>query len=139
MRPIYETEKDLRNEVTLSDLVSERWKCSMQKLQPRDRFDYAAVRSGKVMSFIEMKTRTNPMMKYPTYMISMTKVINAKITNMATGIPCFLIVKWSDYAGYVSIDNIETTVTMGGRTDRSDPQDVEPVCHINLSYFKKFN
>jgi hypothetical protein len=111
----------------------------MQKLQPRDRFDYAAVRSGKVMSFIEMKTRTNPMMKYPTYMISMTKVINAKITNMATGIPCFLIVKWSDYAGYVSIDNIETTVTMGGRTDRSDPQDVEPVCHINLSYFKKFN
>ena len=138
MRPIYETKKDLENEVSLSGFVSKQWNCTMQKLQPRDHFDYAAVRDGEVVAFIEMKTRSNKMQHYPTYMISMTKVINAGITNAATGIPCFLVVRWVDHVGYVNMSNVKSTVKMGGRTDRSDPQDVEPVCHIDIGLFKKF-
>lgn len=138
MRPIYETDKDLRNELSLSNIVSKQWKCTMQKLQPRDHFDYAAVRNGEVVAFIEMKTRSNKMQHYPTYMISMTKVINASITGISTGLPCFLVVQWVDGVGYVNMGNVKTTVKMGGRTDRSDPQDVEPVCHIDIGLFKKF-
>lgn len=138
MRPIYETEEDLAKEASLGSIIARHWKCRMQKLQPRDHFDYAAIRDGKVSAFIEIKNRTNKMSQYPTYMISMTKVINATMTTIATGIPCFLVVRWIDKTGYVNIGNIDTTVTMGGRTDRSDPQDVEPVCHIDIGEFKRF-
>jgi len=138
MRPIYETKEDLAKEASLGSLISKRWRCTMQKLQPRDHFDYAAVREGRVVAFIEIKNRTNKMSQYSTYMISMTKVINATMTTIATGIPCFLVVRWIDKTGYINIGNVDTTVTMGGRVDRSDPQDVEPVCHIDIRDFKRF-
>lgn len=138
MRPIYETKEDLEKEASLGSIISRRWKCRMQKLQPRDPFDYAAVRDGKISAFIEIKNRTNKMLQYPTYMISMTKVVNATMTTISTGLPCFLVVRWIDKIGYINIGNVETFVTMGGRIDRSDPQDVEPVCHIDIRTFKRF-
>lgn len=138
MRPIYETKEDLEKEASLGSIISRRWKCRMQKLQPRDPFDYAAVRDGKISAFIEIKNRTNRMLQYPTYMISMTKVVNATMTTISTGLPCFLVVRWIDKIGYINIGNVETFVTMGGRIDRSDPQDVEPVCHIDIRTFKRF-
>ena len=135
MRPIYETEKDLVNERSLSDVVSKKWKCTLQKLQPRDPFDYAAVRSKEVVAFVEMKNRTNSFGKYDTYMISMTKLVHARSINQATSLPCILAVRWTDLIGWVRLDNVTTQVTMGGRFDRNDPQDIEPVCHISMKDF----
>ena len=135
MRPIYETENDLRNERSLSDVVSKKWRCELQKLQPRDSFDYAAIRDGRVVAFVEMKNRTNEFSKYDTYMISMTKLLHARNIREATEIPCILAVKWTDAIGWVKLNNVKSYVTMGGRFDRGDPQDVEPVCHINIKDF----
>ena len=135
MRPIYETDEDLKKEKSLSDMISKSWRCELQKLQPRDPFDYAAVRDGKVVAFVEMKNRTNEYGRYDTYMISMTKLMHAKNIKEATDIPSILAVKWTDSVGWVKLNNITTHVTMGGRFDRNDPQDVEPVCHIDMKDF----
>ena len=135
MRPIYETDEDLKKERSLSDVISKSWKCELQKLQPRDPFDYAAVRDGKVVAFVEMKNRTNECGKYDTYMISMTKLMHARSIKEATEIQSILAVKWTDSVGWVKLNNITAHVTMGGRFDRNDPQDVEPVCHIDMRDF----
>jgi len=135
MRPIYETEKDLKNERSLADILCKKWRCKLQKLQPRDSFDYAAIRDGKVIAFIEMKNRNNEIGKYDTYMISMSKLLHAHNVRNVTDIVCVLAVRWTDAIGWVMFDRKRSHVTMGGRFDRGDPQDVEPVCHIKIKDF----
>jgi hypothetical protein len=135
MRPLYETQLDLKNEASVADVMASIWKCQMTKLQPRDAFDYAAVRGKDIAAFVEIKTRTNPMNRYPTYMISMTKIISANAIFMSTGVPSFLAVRWTDCIGWVRLNNANVKLEIGGRTDRSDAQDIEPVCHISISKF----
>lgn len=136
MRPIYETQGDLSREAGVAHHIGNAWGCSMQKLQPRDAFDYAAMRGDEIVGFVEIKNRTNPMGRYPTYMISMTKLATAQSIYLATYVPCVLVVKWSDCIGWISLNNAEVVLKMGGRSDRNDPQDTEPVCHIDMSRFR---
>jgi hypothetical protein len=121
---------------SVADVLSSAWNCELIKLQVRDAFDYAATRGKNITAFVEVKTRTNPMHKYPTYMISMTKVMNANAVFMSTGTPSLLVVKWTDCMGWVQLNQNKFTLEIGGRRDRHDAQDIEPVCHISIDLFK---
>jgi hypothetical protein len=66
------------------------------------------------------------MKKYPTVMISLSKVIHARLLTEATGLPCYLILLYRD--GLARLDFAsEFTVGPGGRSDRNDPND-QDVC-----------
>lgn len=136
-RPVYERPLDRDNEGQLAQLVTQKWKCTMSKLRDKSAFDYAAIRNDDVMAFIEMKTRKNEMHKYPTYMISFTKVFKAKQLNQALHLPVLLIVKWADAVGFTSLHNCKPSIKIGGRKDRKDPADIEPVALIPIKDFQR--
>lgn len=135
MRPIYETQADRGREALVARRMADAFGCSMRKLQPRDAFDFAAMRGDRIVGFVEIKVRANPMGQYSTYMISMTKLATAHAIFSATKTPCVLAVQWTDALGYIKMNGIDVTLKMGGRSDRNDPQDTEPVCHIDISGF----
>ena len=61
-------------------------------------------------------------------MISLGKVLAARKMTEGTSLPSFLVVQWQDRMGYIRLDSLEETeIVMGGRMDRVDAQDVEPV------------
>ena len=134
-RPIYERPMDLANERSLAQIASANWRCSMSKLKAKSSFDYAALRDQKVAAFVEMKVRTNPANKYSSYMISITKIIKAQQVFQALDIPVFLLVKWTDSIGFTALHKVNATVQIGGRKDRKDPQDIEPVALIPIDQF----
>jgi hypothetical protein len=134
-RPIYETEDDLSNERRVANLLERKWKCNLVKLQPRDEFDFAAVREDTVTGFVEVKHRQVPTWQYPNYFISMKKILAAHQTFQATGIAVVLAVQFNDALGFTAISSKKYPVKMGGRYDRGDPQDVEPVSFIPLADF----
>ena len=137
MRPRYESPHDRREEAEFSALLSESFKCSLHKLPIRYGLDFTAVRDGRVVAFVETKIRTNPVGQYPTYMISSGKFMYADAMTRATGLPCTLAVKWTDAWGHTDlIMRPEIVLSIGGRRDRGDDQDVEPVCLIPISCFK---
>jgi len=136
MRPIYETQDDRDREALVAKKVGDAFNCSMGKLQPRDAFDFAAMRGDKIVGFVEIKVRANPMGQYSTYMISMTKLATAHAIFAATKTPCILAVQWTDALGYIDMNAVDVTLKMGGRSDRNDPRDIEPVCHIDIAAFK---
>jgi hypothetical protein len=137
MRPRYETQYDSREEARFSEILAERFRCSLHKLPIRYGLDFSAVRDGRVVAFVETKVRTNPVGQYPTYMISVGKFMYADTLTRVTGLDCILAVKWSDAWGHTNLvlqPDIE--VTIGGRRDRGDEQDIEPVCLIPIAQFK---
>ena len=135
-RPRYETEEDLSREGEFSRIASEKFRCTFQKMPVRYGLDYAAIRDGKIVGFAEMKIRTNSAYAYPTYMISLTKMMAARDLWQVTGLRSFLMVMWSDAWGYTRLSGVFDDLTFNGRSDRADWQDMEPVMLINMERFR---
>ena len=68
-------------------------------------------------------------------MMSMSKLV-AAAGDRKIGINCILLVQWADSMGGVQMSNEYWSVRVGGRKDRNDWQDIEPVTHIPISEFK---
>jgi len=134
-RKLYESKQDLSKENELAKQISYRWACSLRKLPIHYHLDFAAEREGKIVAFMEFKCRTSEMNKYPTYMISMSKMMTARSMYGVSGKESFLIVQWKDKIAKCEMLWCKYEVGMGGRTDRGDWQDVDPCCYIPLSEF----
>ena len=138
-RPLYESQSDRDNERRLADVIERQNNCQLHKMPIKLSLDYMATRDGEAVAFFEMRKRKNAMHAYPTYMISLYKVMMANNLTLTTGLPCFLAVQWTDKAGMVRLPpSIEDFyVEVGGTTRRGDPQDIEPMVHFDIANFKE--
>ena len=138
MRLKYEKPEDIVAERTALDRACEIWKCTAEKLPIRYELDYLLLREGRGVAWLEIKSRTNARTAYPTYMISFGKIMAARRLSEASQLPSFLLVQWSDYCGYVRLDSLlDFRTGVGGRTDRGDEQDIEPVALIPIVDFAR--
>jgi hypothetical protein len=149
VRPIYESIDDISNEERLAEHLMLRWELDGWKRNPRMYpIDISFIKDDVIKGFAEIKCRTVSVDTYETYMISVSKVIAAQSLSKATGLGCYLVVKWTDSLGWISFGSGEKVVdprpgiirpkfvAWGGRSDREDPQDMEPVIHFDIDDFR---
>ena len=136
MRPLYETQQDRDNEQALSSIIEKQFNCQLTKMPIKLSLDFMATRDGSAVAFIEARQRKTKMLQYPTYMISLYKVMMANTLTQATGLPCFLAVQWSDAAGICKLPSNDMDIQTGGTVRRGDPQDIEPVAYFDVAAFK---
>lgn len=134
MRPKYETDYDIKNERLVADAL-ENIGVEVYKLPVQYRLDWLLRRGGQPIGFAEVKARKCDMNNYPTVMISLSKVIHARMLTEATGLPCYLILLYRD--GLARLDFAsDFTVNPGGRTDRNDPQDLDVCAYYPIERLK---
>lgn len=138
-RPLYESQQDLLRERAVADQLSRRWNCEIYKMPVRYQIDWAMLRDGELKAFAELKIRNNEIGKYETFMISLGKWVFGNQLSVISGVPFFVVVKWSDGLFWHEAGTAPVTITMGGRFDRNDSQDFEPVVHISTSAFKRIS
>lgn len=136
-RPLYETSGDRGREDGVRRLIERRWNCTATKLPMQYHLDFGLYRGGELVAFAEVKCRKTPFANYPTYIISLSKVVAALDLSAAAGrVPALLVVNWADVVGWVNLAQAgDWKVRSGGRTDRGDWQDVEPVVEIPIEEF----
>ena len=137
MRPLYESSKDLSNELRVSSILKDFWNAEFVKLPMAYHVDWAVVRGTEIKAFAEFKRRQNPKDRYPTFMISLNKWKNGRSLGNEIGVPFLIIVEWNDGLYYCDTKAVTPTYGFGGRTDRADSQDQEPVVFINTKAFNK--
>lgn len=140
MRPMYETAESLAKELKVANYAGEKWKCAMVKTPLRYCVDFMAIREGLVAAFVEIRCRNYSWEKINSwggYMFSLGKYIESKAMSQATGIPFILIVETTTglYHQIFKTFDEKPAVQLGGRTDRSDWQDMEPVVILPCSGF----
>ncbi len=140
MRPIYETTETHSKELKIANFVADKWKCAMTKTPLRYCVDFMAVRDGLVVAFVEIKCRNYSWEKingWGGYMFSLGKYIESKAMAEATGVPFILIVETTTglYHQIFKTWDKNPAVQLGGRTDRSDWQDLEPVVILPCAGF----
>lgn len=138
MRPVYENSDSLKAEEQTIRRVAEVWKTTYVKLPMQYRVDWALMRDKDIVCWCECKRRYNNKDKYPTLMLSLNKIIHGMELARVTEKPFLVVVEWNDMVGWHKVEKVHD-IRMGGRVDRGDWQDVEPVVDIPTSEFKRIN
>lgn len=137
MRPTYETQKDRSNEREVIDFLCSKWKCSAHKTPQFYPVDWSLTKGNAVKAMVEVKVRTK---SYDSYLISGHKWSEAIKSSEALGVPYLLAVCWPEMGRrvvrYVKVARgIHDRLIHGGRRDRGDDQDMEPMVEINMNKF----
>lgn len=138
-RPIYENEASLKNEAGTALEIEQAWKVDLIKMPMKNKIDFLMKnKNGVARAFVEVKNRACKRHQYPTYMISLDKWTAGLAMGGFTALKFIIAVNWDDEIGYLDCNKhiSEITVNMGGRKDRGDAQDIEPVVHIPIYLFK---
>ena len=136
-RPLYETTQDLSNEQEFMQQLESLWGCTSQKIPIKYGVDFCLMMGDVIKGILEIKCRNNTRLQYPTYMLSAHKIITGRNLAQIIGVPFLLAVKWTDSSGYIDLAKTDSAVfKIGGRFDRNDPDDIEPVAHIPIGEFK---
>lgn len=136
MRPMYESREDLANEHQVAKFLSNKWKCKFNKLPISYHVDWIVIRDAP-QAIVELKCRKNDSRKYPTLLLSLNKWMRGKELSKELGIPFIVVVKWDNGIFFHTGGSAKVEYGFGGRTDREDSQDVEPVVLIPVSAFKE--
>lgn len=140
-RPRYETDKDLQGEKEVADYLKEAHQLRCYKMPTSYRLDWIVFAPGaKLHGFMELKTRKVKMNKYPSLLLSLGKYAAGCNLARMTGSGFWVAARWTDTLGFCRVDDIiiDIDIGMGGRTDRGDKDDFEPVVHLPISEFKNF-
>jgi hypothetical protein len=134
VRPIYETPENRAAEAEIAAVIERTWSCDLHKLPMHYKLDYMASKHDQLVAWLEVKRRHCNRDTYETIYLSLIKVMAAHSLHSITGKRCFFIVQFNDCLAYADILG-ERTVSFGGRTDRGDWQDEEPLVLIPKSDF----
>jgi len=138
VRPLYETKEDIGRERSFVEDVCTAWKCEAKKLPIHYKLDFALMRDDIVRAFLETKVRNYARDYFDTYMISMAKVLSAREYSAFADVPSLLAVRWSDGDGFIDLHSMKDfEIGFGGRADRNDSQDMEPVVFIPIENFRR--
>lgn len=138
MRPMYESVGDRTNEARVAAFLADRFCAQYHKLPLAYRADYLFFRGDVVVAVVEIKCRTHAYGTFPTYILSLDKFMRVRELAKYTHAKASLFVQYTDKLVGVELDSSLSSdwdIRWGGRTDRSDTQDQEPVVHIPLTQF----
>ena len=138
-RPIYETDEHRLAERSTADIIAAMYKLNMIPMPSKSQVDFMgwSEEKNRVRAFFEIKRRKVNRLRYNTLMLSLHKVVAMDELERTTGIPVILAVTWNDGTGLLRISKVERPlgIEIGGRWDRNDTQDVEPVVHFDVNKF----
>lgn len=138
MRQSYKSERDRQNEHVVASNLAAHIRLTPRKIASKFYpCDYAFLRKDRIIAMAEIKYRDRG---YPTLMLSLHKWQQNLLLAQASGVPVLLV--WSlprDGNRVVLYTRIvperQFIVGMGGRLDRGDEQDIEPVIYLNQGEF----
>jgi hypothetical protein len=136
-----ETAEMLAIEKEIADHFCGAFGATARKLGLEYRVDFAVYREGKtIRAFLEVKRRTFVWGQYPSAMMSFRKFIKGRELAKAFNLPFLFLVSDANGALYLcdlaKLEIGDFTLEIGGRTDRNDSQDIEPVAMIPIGKFK---
>jgi hypothetical protein len=137
MRPFYESSKDLATENEVAEALSKKTGYVFHKLKIAYHVDWLVMQENKPKYVAEIKRRFNVKDQYPTLMLSLHKWMNGKQMSKEMNVDFVVIIKWDDGVFCHAAGDSPVIYGFGGRKDRNDDQDQEPMVFIPVDKFKR--
>lgn len=136
----YETPEHQTAERAVADELAAHFGIELRKHGDFNRSDYCAIDRKSVTRIIEIKCREYTMERLESlggYFISLGKYTHCVCLSRVGRIGFAIAVRTTDGLWLHEADGQHDGVVWGGRTDRGDPNDVEPVVVLRRARFQK--
>jgi hypothetical protein len=138
-RPVYENTATLAAESEFAAKIEKVFGCTLKKLPMRYSVDFMCVCGINLLSWSELKNRNIRSDQYPNYFLSLQKWISGNQLSCETGAQFRLFVRFTDCDMWLNCSQHSFSfITYGGRVDRDDWQDMEPMVVLPLTNFQRF-
>ena len=144
IRRQYETQKDLDHENGAKPFIEKSFNCEIKKVDPHKYgFDWMLYKGKKAFACAEYKRRWVGFNEYPFIILSAAKFLKAITFGQMLEGGFYFFVEFDDglfgAPFRLKPESISRyfDIGWGGRTDRDDPEDSEPVVHVPISKFYK--
>jgi hypothetical protein len=133
--PIFKTEEDEKSENEISKIIEDTWKCQLFSFGKLSVIDWYAVRTGRLVGLLELKTRTHDTDKYDTVFLNVRKWLALNLAAVGMGIPALFVVRFSNAVKFISISDIDAsdTVIGGLKQIKKSRNDIEPLIRVPVT------
>lgn len=145
-RKRYETEEDLKREQDIVDKVLRRlgegW--TSEKLGKND-LDRKIYKNGKLKFILEVKScnlSDQRLMENGGWGVSQYKWNKGRNESFLNRVPFWFAVRFKDKDRVLNASGLsdsDVRYAVGGRKDRGDPYDIEPMVYIPMKFFQPIN
>ena len=135
-RPTYERGQDTDAEKKFAALCEQNSTLKVAKLKSFFPCDLALTHEKRIVGFIEFKRRFGAFAYPGGIFLSADKLSKIRAIASVTGVMPYFAVETAEAQYYMAaLCKSEYPTVIGGRTDRNDAQDLEPVCLIEKRDF----
>jgi len=134
-----ESEADLQAEKVAADRLAQCFEWEMVKLCPSKYIvDFAAFHRGSLVAYVEIKTRNishDQLASFQTFMVSANKIAWLKMMAWSGGknVMALMVASLTDALLMANVRTMNLHHQYGGRKDREEWRDMEPIAHIPFS------
>lgn len=130
--PIFRSDADARSEDEVAALVAKAWGCEVNPFGPLSPVDYYALRAGRLVGVLELKTRSHDSGRHPDIWLNCRKWLALLLASSGLGVPGIFVARFTDEVRWISVADIDAgRVVLGGCSRivkaRSDREPVIPV------------
>jgi hypothetical protein len=136
---IFQNEVDRQNEEEIAALLSDTWQCQICPFGALTTVDWYALRHGRLVGVLELKSRSHEFSKYPTVFLNFRKWIALQIASIGHGCPGIFVVRFTDGVRWCPLSEIDARrMRIGGCTERvKSCNDIEPVIEVPFYVMKR--
>lgn len=107
MARVFENTDDRVREQELAEILEKSWKCQAVRNPDFAHIDLTLCRDNTPRAHAELKHSRYAFGTFSQYMINSIKIQAARDLHRDTGLPVFLVVRWSDRITYVSLHDLK--------------------------------
>ena len=104
---IFQNEQDRRNEREVADAIEKAWQCSIHSFGQLAPIDWYAVRDGRMVGILEMKSRSHIYGTYETTLINIRKWFALTFAAVGLGVPGIFVVRFTDQIRWIPIAAVD--------------------------------
>ena len=133
--PIFRSREDESNENEVAAQLAEAWGCEIRSFGMLAPVDWYAVRQGRLVGVLELKSRPHESTRFPTVFLNVRKWLALRLAAVGLNVPDLFVVRFTDAVRWILVSDIDASnIQIAGcsRTVKSR-SDVEPVIHVPIS------
>src|SRR4051812_47677982 len=104
---IFQTPADKRNESEVASLIGGAWGCELHQFGALSPIDWYAVRDGRMIGLLELKSRAHESDRYPTVFLNVRKWLALNIGAIGLGVPAIFVAKFLDGTKWIPLSEVD--------------------------------
>jgi hypothetical protein len=139
--PLFASDCDRANQERVRVAVEAAWGCELRYFGDLCPLDFYALRDGRMVGIVEVKSRSHDSGHFPTVYLNVRKWLALLMAEVGLGVPAVFVVSFADGIRFIRAAEVDARQLKIGGTAQivKSHSDIEPVILVPVSAMRVLN